>query len=221
MKLAYRDFSEVMETSHQMVMGTVIENQNMLYQFLIDLKEAMEGKTEKVVLSCDNVIIDFAKNTELLTDFIQFDLNKRELLSKIVTAIDKISTGDRFYNSSQQLLMQIENQMMDMTMDFPCNLTYDKLNMQSIIKATGISVEDNYTCLAEKLLAYMELARDFLNKKLFILVNIRGLISSQELQRLVDAALLREHEIILVDYMDYPRLKQERRLLIDKDLCEI
>lgn len=221
MKLAYRNFSEAMETSPQTVMGIVIENPNMLYQFLVDLKEAMEGKTEKIVLSCDNAILDFAKNTELLTDFIQFNLNRRDILTKIVTAIDNISTSDRFYNSSQQLLMQIENQMMDMTMDFPCNLVYDKLNMQSIIKAMGISLADDYTCLEEKLLVYMELARDFLNKKLFILVNIRGFISLQNLQQLVDTALLREHEIILVDQVEYPRLKQEKRLLIDEDLCEI
>lgn len=204
-----------------MVAGIVIENQDMLYRFLVDLKECIDEGNENIVLSQDNVILDLAKNTELLTDFIQFDLNQKALISKIVSVIDKIAASDSFYNSSQQLLMNIESHVLDMTMDFPCNLVYDKLNMQSIIKAMGISIADDYSSLAEKLLAYMELTRDLLNKKLFILVNVRGFIPFHELQRLVDTALLREHKLILVDYIEYPKLNQEKRLIIDEDLCEI
>ena len=221
MKLAYRDFPCVIETSADTVTGIVIENQNMLYRFLVDLMETLDGSSEKVVLSQDNAILDFAKSAELLTDFIRFDLNEKALLSKIVASIDKIAASDRFYDSSQQLLMNIESYMLNMTLDFPCSLTYDKLNMQSIIKAMGISIVDDSSCLAEKILSYMELVRDFLNKKLFIFVNLRGFIPFCDLQRMIDTALLREHEIILIDYVEYPKLNRENRLIVDEDLCEI
>lgn len=221
MKLAYENFSAVIETSAQTITGIIVENPKMLYKFLVDMKETMEGNEEGIVLSSDNRVIDFTKNAELLTDFIQFDLNQKALLSKITASIDKISESDGFYNSSQQLLAQIENHIMGMTIDLPCDLVCEKLSMQSVIKAMGISLVDDYSCLEEKLLAYMDLVRDFLGKKLFIFVNVRGFIPYNNLQKLVDTALLREHELLFIDNVVYPKLKQEERLIIDEDLCEI
>lgn len=221
MNLAYGNFSTIIETSPETVTGIIIENPSMLYRFLMDMRETMEGHTERVILSNDNTAMNFSKNAELLTDFIRFDLNQKSLLSKIMTSIEEMSETDKFYNRSQQILASIENHIMEMTVDFPCELMYEKLNMLSIIKAMGISVVDDYSGLEEKILAYMDLARDFLNKKLFVLVNCRGFIPCQQMQKFVDTALLREHEILFVDNMSYPKLLQEKRLIIDEDLCEI
>lgn len=221
MKLAYENFSTVIETSPQTVTGIIIENPSMLYRFLADMRETVEGQAEKIVLSSDNKIVDFSKNVELLTDFIRFDLNQKALLSKIMASIDQISQGDKFHDKSQQILARIEGHIMEMTLDFPFELAYEKLNMLSLIKAMGISLTDEYSCLEEKILAYMDMVRDFLNKKLFILVNCRGFIPCLQMQDFVNTALQREHEILFVDNMSYPKLLQEKRLIIDEDLCEI
>lgn len=221
MKLAYENFSTIIETSPQTVTGIIIENPSMLYRFLADMRETVEGQAEKIVLSSDNKIVDFSKNVELLTDFIRFDLNQKALLSKIMTSIDQISQNDKFYDKSQQILARIESHIMELTIDFPCELEYEKLNMLSVIKAMGISLTDDYSCLEEKLLAYMDMVRDFLNKKLFILVNCRGFIPCHQMQDFVNTTLQREHEILFVDNMSYPKLLQEKRLIIDEDLCEI
>lgn len=221
MKLAYEKFSTIIETSPRTVTGIIIENSSMLYRFLTDMRETVEGQAEKIVLSSDNKIVDFTKNVELLTDFIRFDFNQKALLSKIMTSIDQISQNDKFYDKSQQILARIESHIMEMTIDFPCEFAYEKLNMLSVIKAMGISLTDDYFCLEEKLLAYMDMVRDFLNKKLFILVNCRGFIPCHQMQDFVNTALQREHEILFVDNMSYPRLLQEKRLIIDEDLCEI
>lgn len=221
MKLAYKNFSSTIETSSQTVASIIIENQEMMYKFLVDMRKAVEEEIDEIVISDDNRIIDFNKNAELLTDFIQFDLNQKTLLSKIIASIDKTSESGSFYNNSQQILAQIENYIMEVTIDLPCDIICEKLNMQSIIKSVGITLSDDYSNIEEKLLVYMDLARDFLNKKLFILVNVRGLIPYNNLQMLIDSALAREHEVLLVDSIAYPKLKQEKRLIIDEDLCEI
>lgn len=221
MKLAYKNFSAVIETSSKNVAAIVVENSEMMYRFLMDLRKAVEKTAGEIVISDDNRIIDFNKNVELLINFIQFELNQRTLLSKIMASMEEISESSSYYNDSQQILSQIEKHIMEITIDFPCDIICEKLNMQSIIKAIGIALPDDYSSLEEKLLAYMDLARDFLNKKLFILVNVRGLIPHNRLQMLIDSALSREHEILLIDNMAYPKLKQENRLIIDEDLCEI
>ncbi len=221
MKLAYKNFSTILEMSSQTVAAIVIENPKLLYKFLVDIRRTKEEQGDEVILSDDNRILDFSKCVELLTDFIQFDLNQKTLLSKITASLDKISVGSSFYHHSQQILAQIENHIMEMAAEFPCEIVCEKLNMQNVMKAAGIAILDDYVNLPEKILAYMELARDFLNKRLFILVNARGFISCQDMQMLIDAALSREHEILLIDSVEYPKLKQERRLVIDEDFCEI
>lgn len=75
MKLTYEHFSTIIETSPEKVAGMIIENQKIMYEFLMDLREAIEENTEKIILSKDNKIEDISKNVELLTDFIQFDMN--------------------------------------------------------------------------------------------------------------------------------------------------
>lgn len=221
MKLAYKNFSAVLETSSKNVAAVVVENSEMMYRFLVDLRKATEKTADEIVISDDNRIIDFDKNVELIINFIQFEINQRTLLSKIMASMEEISESNSYYNDSQQILSQIEKHIMEITIDFPCDIICEKLNMQSIIKAVGITLSDDYSSLEEKLLAYMDLSRDFLNKKLFILVNVRGLIPYNRLQMLIDSALSREHEILLIDNMVYPKLKQENRLIIDEDLCEI
>lgn len=221
MKLAYEPFSTVIETSEQMVAGIIVENPSALYKFLSNLRAASEGHESSVVLSCGDKVENFSKKVDLLTDFIRFDLNQKSLLTKVIASMDQLSENEAFYERSRQLLSQIETLLLDMSVSLSCDFVCEKLNMQSVIKAAGISLVDDSTLLEERILTYMNLARDFLGKKVFILVNVRGLIPYSNLQLMTDTALLREHELIFVDNMEYPKLMQEKRLVIDADLCEI
>ena len=66
----------------------------------------------------------------------------------------------------------------------------------------------------------MDLEREFEGKELFVLVNLRCLISHEEMQKFAETALTREHLILLIDNKEYPKLSGENRTIIDSDLCE-
>ena len=106
-------------------------------------------------------------------------------------------------------------------MDIPYDFMCEKQNIQSLLKGLGITVADQFETLEEKVLAYMDLVREFDKKELFIFWNLRCLIPQGRLQLMVDTAMQREHKILFIDSTEYPKLKQERRLIIDEDLCEI
>jgi CRISPR type II-A-associated protein Csn2 len=221
MKIAYGKMTNVIEIQQDKVVSLVIENPKALYEFLIELKNAIEGTDTQIVISENDKPIEISPKVVLITDFVNFTINQKSLISKILSELEKTSKNEPFYTRSQEILSSFENYIFDMASSLPCEISCEKLNMSSVLHSAGIVVLDEYDTLEERLLAYMDLARELEKKELFIFVNVRCLIEHKRLQLMVDTALLREHKILFIDSMEYPRLAQEERTIIDNDWCEI
>lgn len=221
MKLAYEKMSTVIEISPGYFTGLIIENGRFLYGFLNDLNQAINDMDSGVIISEKEQPIKISKNVSLITDFIGFTINQKSLLTKISGELEKTACNGKFYEETQRVLAYIENYVNELTIDYSCELSCEKLSIQSLLKGLGISLVDDYDSLEEKVLAYMDLAREFEGKKLFILYNLRCLIPADRLQLMINTAIEREHSVLLVDNMDYPKLDNERRIVVDNELCEI
>ena len=221
MKIAYNRMSTVIEMIPGKCFGLIIENEQFLYQMLTDFRQATEGIETGIVVSKREQPVDISKKVTLLTDFVGFDLNQKSLLTKIVSSLESNAKEVRFCQTAQRMLADIENFIAELTLDFPYELSCEKLSMQNLLKNVGITIVDDFSSLEERLLAYMDLAREFEGKELFVFANLRCLISAEKLQRMIETALMREHNVLLIDSFDYPKLEKESRMIIDKDLCEI
>ena len=73
----------------------------------------------------------------------------------------------------------------------------------------------------EKLIDYMSLVRDLDRDKLFVFVNLRSWFTDNEVSLFVKTVLAHKYRILLIDNCEYPKLENERRIIIDRDLCEI
>ena len=73
----------------------------------------------------------------------------------------------------------------------------------------------------ERLLDYMELVRSYERDKLFVFVNLRSFFADDPIRSFLRTAIDHQLTLLLVDAWDHPRLPEETRLIIDKDLCEI
>lgn len=221
MKIAYEDFATVINTSNKNITSLVIEDARTLYRFLTAVKMAILGLDSNIIISKNDTPVNMTKEVILLSDFVNFDINQKHLLTKIIGELSDISVNERFYELTQNLLAQTEDHIMNIAMDLPCEIVFDKLNIQSILKGIGVSILDDYDSLEERILAYMELVRTLEGERLFILANARCFISQERFELMVNDILLKEYEILFVDCMEYPKVEGENRLVIDKDLCEI
>lgn len=88
-------------------------------------------------------------------------------------------------------------------------------------KSIGIEFEDDYECIGEKVIDYMELVREYDRNKLFILVNIRSFIDDMEFEKLLDTILRKKLDVIVLENSERPICINERRFIVDSDLCEI
>ena len=90
---------------------------------------------------------------------------------------------------------------------------------ETLIKAAGICVDDDYDNLGEQLLDYFELVQEYDGKKLFILVNLRSYLSDAEMNLFLQNIIERDIQILILESSEHPILEWECRHIVDADFC--
>lgn len=221
MKLAYSKWHGIIEWKEASFCSLVLEHPKLLYEFLMDLKMQIDKFDGQTILSENDVPIEISQHIELLTDFVFFDLNKKSLLTKIITALDKMAKSEKYYERTLEFMAGIENYVNDLCMEFDGELVLELPTVNSILKSVGLHVEIDTNSLSERIYTYMKLVREFDRDKLFVFLNLRSFLKQDELEQFMKTVVDHDFKVLLVDNYAYPILENEHRLLIDMDLCEI
>ncbi len=223
MKFAYSDISGVFEFNQPFVHSLVIENQSLFRKLLKDIYLSLDGLTTSVILSKDNKTIDVSKNLEMITDFVNFDINRKSLLNKICNALERVSVSPENYLETQKLISEIENKVSMWSFEFPCDIVASKISVSNLLKGIGIELNDDYQGEngdAERIIDYMELVREFDREKLFITVNMRSYFSNTVMENFMKTVVSHEYKVLMLESKAYSLLNFEKRLTVDEDLCE-
>ncbi len=221
MKFVYPNINHVVEITEDQVNTLVIENQKLFAEILQDLCCQLQGDDGRSVLSNNEKILDISKNLELLSQFVPFEINKKSLISRVISLMEKQSVDADHYEETMEELSRLEAYMYHLAFDMTGDLTFTKISPASLIKAVGIEFEDNYDSLAEKLIDYMELVTFYDRPKLFVFVNLRSYISDAEAEAFFETVLSHQFKVVLIENKEYNRIALEKRYIVDEDLCEI
>ena len=221
MKLAYPEIESVISFNSGVFPSLVIENPCLFYRFIDDLHRQSCGEDGSAVLSVDDKPIPVPGNMDLISDFFPFEINRKTLLNKILSKMEKQAISQEFYERSMQILGNVENLIYDLAFQNDLELETERLSVSSLLKSAGIQLKEDYPDLAEKLLAYMDLMSDNGLASVFVFVNLRSFLDDAAMELFAESCCRKEHKILLVDNKVYKKLSREERLLIDSDLCEI
>lgn len=221
MKIVLKGIEQVFDCEQNNVCTVIIENSKMFYDIVVDIERQIEGFDGNSVLSEDNKVVRMDKNAEQITQFVPFDINKKTLLNKITAEMQKLALDDSHFLQTNELLTAWENLCINLEFEMPVNLDFCKINVESLIKASGIMISDDYMSLAEKVIDYIQMVEKFESRKLFVLVNMRSYIGNEEAQLFINEIVSREYQIIMLENKEYKLLDKEKRYLIDEDMCEI
>ncbi|MCI8589934.1 MAG: type II-A CRISPR-associated protein Csn2 [Clostridiales bacterium] len=223
MKFVYSEWNELFTWNGTYLPTIVIENQKTFREFLCELYAALDGFPSKCVLSENNKILDMTKNIEIISEFVHFDINKKTLLSKIISSMENAALNSTQYLKTQELLSVLENAVADWSFDFSCDIIPTKLSVPAILKSIGIELKNDYTGHSgelEKILDYMELVREFDRDKIFFFINMRAYFLDAATESFMQTCIAHEHKILMIESKAYPILQNEKRITIDMDLCE-
>lgn len=221
MKLVYPTLQTPIVLSNNCINSVIIEEPGYFYEIVKDLKEQWEGMDGRAVLSDNDEPVEIRKNLELVIDCIDFEINQKTLLTKVLSALERTGRSEDYIEKTQRLLAEIERYIYDVSFDFDVEIQCDKISIAQILKAAGIRIISEYDKLTEILYSYMQLVREFDGDKVFAFVNLRSFVKYDELQDFADTVLAHGYRVLLLDNHAYPSLSMEKRLIVDTDLCEI
>ena len=217
----YEEIEGNFDTKIDKINTIVIENSNLFRAVVQDIYNRIDGYPGKSVLGTgEGKLLDFSKYAEIFTSFVPFEINRKGLLTKITSTIEKESLDGYRYESTMKILTDIERYMEGLTSSFDCNLAFSKITAGALIKAVGIEIVDDYTSLAEKIIDYMELVREFDRDKIFFTVNLRSYIDDEEADKFMKTVKNHDFHLLMFENKEYNGLEHELRRTIDEDLCE-
>lgn len=223
MMLVHPEIAYEFRFTNSKINTLVIENRRLFTLFLEDLYLQINGFDGKAVLSEDFVPIAMSKRLELIYDFIGLELNRKQLLNRAISEIER-TVLDEQHLTALELLSRIQSLIEECSLNSKCNIIANKVSVNSLLKSAGIMFADDYSGAggyAEKLIDYMELVREFECEKLFVTVNMRSFFDDQIIEAFCDTVIHNEFKILMIENHEYSMLKHEQRFIIDSDLCEI
>ena len=221
MKFVCPDINHVFDTEIGKVNSLIIENQKLFFEVITDISSQIEGFDVKSVMSEENKILTFSKNADLLTQFIPFDLNRKTLVNKAVSALEQVAVSGEYFQKTAEILSQLEAYLFEISANFSCDISFSKISAASIIKASGFEFKNDYDTLCEKIIDYFELVTEFDRKKLFFTVNLRSYVNDKEIELFIETVLQHGYNLLMIESGEHPLLTSEQRYIIDSALCEI
>lgn len=116
---------------------------------------------------------------------------------------------------------QIEEYGLKLAEKLDGSITFDDCSIDSIIKCIEPRFDNSYELLIEKLIDFFELVRKFDRDKMFILYNLRSIISDREFKELVNETYMKSIELLFIESSERTYVGNVKRVIIDNDLCMI
>lgn len=223
LSLAYPQLSEAIEFRENTVHTLVLENPTVCRAFLSDFMQQQAGGEGSIVLSEHFEPISVAKYTELITEPLTVQPNTRTVLTKLYAQLSKIANDASHFTAFSELQTSIENFLYTICESQDSDLTFSQgVDFSQLLK--GADVQFDFSperSLAERLLDYMRIYREYLGTKLFVLYNVKAVLEKSELEALCQELFYRKIPILLVQSTETYRLSDEVQWILDNDLCEI
>ncbi len=91
----------------------------------------------------------------------------------------------------------------------------------AIFKSMNVKFTEDFTSLKEKIIQYISIVASLNVVSLIIFVNLKNYLIAEELQEVYETAFGRKIALLLIEKADYGAMGNERRCIIDSDLCII
>lgn len=211
----------LLESAIQLKEGNVF---TMVIENPVALRKTVDGLksgSDEIVLSENFTPIDMLKNAELIDNVFEVDFSGKRILSRLAGEAQAVALD--YPTETFELMKQINDYagLISDSINYPVRFSAFE-DAEKLMSLLNFTVDDESMELPEVLLTYMEMCRDFLGKKLFIFLNLKSFVSSDEFELFCKHAAYEKFRVLLIEAFDCERCcEQEKKIIIDNDLCVI
>lgn len=220
MKIVHPEWIRSLEWKDFSPAYLVIEEPGMYYSLVTELTRQIESGEGNFVCSHEEKILDMGKDSLLIRDLWNVDLNQKKLLNGVLANLKNLALED-YYIETQQILCQIGEyvqSLLDSSME-PL-LWNEEMDISVLLKMVGVSLGNPEDPL-ERLMDYIRLAQEFLHIRLVILVGMRAFLKNDIYISFCRELASRGIFVLFLEGGQPERLLGEKMLILDEDRCEI
>ena len=220
MKLAHPELKMIIEDRENTVNVLVIENENFFCRTVQDIYAQINGLDGDYVISENNEPVQWSRNSEMITQYVPFDINKKSLLTKLYGKLKKEAL-ENHYMESCEISGRISEYIAKLSNEVNAEVVFDAgIDISGIFKLVNLKFEESGS-IAEKMISYMQNVRELEGEKWFIAVGLKSYLNKNELTEMYRDVFLNKLKLLLIESCDKETLEGEKKYIIDKDLCEI
>ncbi|MEG2068986.1 MAG: type II-A CRISPR-associated protein Csn2 [Acidaminococcaceae bacterium] len=223
MKLVHPALLQPIELEENAVNVVVIENKKLFGELVWALEKQNQGSSGDYILSQEGKALDLTKTLELVIDIFGASVNQRKALTKLYTSLQKQAVSSEHYLATTALLQQLEYYLTELLADEDVGVSFNEhIDLTAIFKMAEVKFSSEDETLAEKLIDYMSIMRDYGEIQCFVLVNLKSYFDQATLANLYTDICYKKIRVLLLENKCSEQIDvREKGFIIDEDLCVI
>ena len=224
MKIINKNWQRKIEIEDNIIYTVVFENKKYYRENIIELINQHKGNEGSYILSNDNKEISFDKNSYIITDIFNIDINNKKVLSKIYSSLLKEIVEDvSSYNElSTNIRVYFEKLIFNSSLEIEQN---EEIDMSSLLKLGDFRVHVENDDILEKFLKFLKVLTELCGYKIIFVVGLHNVFTQNEIIKIYKEVCLNKINIINIEYQQFNNLSNENYkeivYIFDEDNCEI
>ena len=218
--------TEYLENSFEIKSKTintlVIEDTKYFSKFINAFIGAVNKENEEFELIEDFKKVDITKCTEIIFDLFKIEANNSNILKKLYTELENDLNSEEMYTRKIDMESMLANIADDLMYRSRFSLSSSEMDYQNLFKAMSIEFDYEKTSIVERLIEYIKVTTELLDKKLFVIINLDSFLSEDDLLELQKFLCYNEVKVLALQNNITREVKScENLRILDRDLCEI
>lgn len=224
MKIINKNWQRKIEIEDNIIYTLVFENKKYYRENIIELINQHKGNEGSFILSNDNKEISFDKNSYIITDIFNIDINNKKVLSKIYSSLLKEIVEDiSSYNElSTNIRVYFEKLIFNSFLEIEQG---EEIDMCSLLKLGDFKIHVEQDDILEKFVKFLKVLTELCGSKIIFVVGLHTVFTQDEIIEIYKEVCLNKINIINIEYQQFYNLsnKNYREIvyIFDKDNCEI
>ena len=224
MKIINKNWQRKLEIEDNIIYTLVFENKKYYRENIIELINQHKANEGSYILSNDNKEISFDKNSYIITDIFNIDINSKKVLTKIYNSLLKEIIEDitSFNELSTNIRLYFEKLIFNSSLEIEQG---EEIDMSSLLKIGDFKIHVENDDILEKFIKFLKVLTELCSYKIIFVVGLHSVFTKDEIIEIYKEVCLNKINIINIEYQQFKNLSNEHYkeivYIFDSDNCEI
>ena len=221
MKLIYAKYGMELILEETRISTLVIENPVVLCDMLQDLANQINGNEGEWILSEADKVFSLAKSSMFVSNPLGVDCNEKRIITKIYKELDenvKSIMHEQYCELNSNIVRFMEQLLNTVPYHLDMELIMDAV---AVLKAYDVRIMTDSREPLERLVDYLRAISSICGIRVVFVLNLKQFFSREQVSQLYEFCFYEKIYLINIEGVKNYILKEEKYVIIDKDLCLI